>query len=91
MPEYMNVACKSNWQTGLMPTEHTRIKINFEDDTTDYYINFKKEQDSDDYFSILRNHMYIFTVRYYSESDQFDLSYQVEDMPSYTAPTITFD
>jgi hypothetical protein len=87
MPEYMNVACTSTWQKNLF-SEITRIQLNFEDDTRNYYIDFKEDQDGDDYFSILRNHMYVFTVRYYTEEA---LNYYVENFDNFTAGKITFD
>jgi hypothetical protein len=65
----------------------TRIKINFKGDEKDYYVDFKKEQDDNVYFSILRNHMYIFTVTLVAP----DLHYYVEDFDDFTAGDITFE
>jgi hypothetical protein len=64
-----------------------RIKINFKNNKKDYYVDFKKEQDDDVYFSILRNHMYVFTVFLQDEY----LYYYVEDFSELTAGKITFE
>jgi hypothetical protein len=70
--------------TAVIPA---RIKINFKGDDKDYYVDFKKEQDDNVYFSILRNHMYVFTVKYLQ--DEY-LYYYVEDFSALTAGKITF-
>jgi len=103
VPEYFNNMPPNTWGYDLINKKTitpTRIALTFSyktkkdgeevtvDDPTIRYVDFKKNQDDLEYFSILRNHMYIFTVRYYVDSALF---YQIEDMPSFTADTITFD
>jgi hypothetical protein len=95
MPEYINnplaelspnTGYENRFTSSLVVP--TRIKINFKDNKKDYYVDFKKEQDDDVYFSILRNHMYVFTVKYLQ--DEY-LYYYVEDFSALTAGKITFE
>jgi hypothetical protein len=103
VPEYFNNIPNGTWgynETKLKTCTPTRIALTFSykttengaevtvDDPKTRYIDFKEDQDGDDYFSILRNHMYVFTVRYYKEEA---LNYYVENFDNFTAGKITFD